>query len=97
MELIALDANPATETDLASGAADEANTVGVERLVDGSSTGLSASDGNTRLAGLGLGVLLGLALLAQVLDDGSLHRELDQVERDVPDDVLDPNDTNPTT
>lgn len=42
------------------------------------------------------GSLSGLSLL-QGLDDGELHGELDQVEREVPNDVPNPDDTDPST
>jgi len=82
-----------TEADLAGGALQEANTVRVQALVDGSRARLSAGEWD---AGLRLFELLPVLALAEVLDDGSLHRELDQVEREEPDDVPDPDDTNPT-
>lgn len=70
---------------------DEGGSVGVERLVSGgsSSDGLVAADN-------GNGSLSGLSLL-EPSDDGELETELDQVEREVPDDVPNPDDTDPTT
>lgn len=77
------------EADLAGSTTDEADTVGVEGLVDGGSAGLGASERNLAVSLLSdhLGNLAGLAL-AEVLDDGGLHGELDKVERQEPDDVL---------
>lgn len=79
----------AAEADLAGSAADEADTVGVERLVQGGGARLGADERNLASGGLGDGGG-DLALLAgtEVLDDRGLHGELDQVEREEPDDVL---------
>jgi len=74
--------------------AEERGTVRVHGLVAG---------GSALEAGLGGGIeswgsssLGGLALL-EVLDDGGLEGELDQVEGEVPDDVPDPDNSNPAT
>lgn len=77
------------EADLAGSAADEADTVGVEGLVEGSSARLGAGERNAAVSLFSnhLGNLAGLAL-AERLDDRSLHGELDKVERQEPDDVL---------
>ena len=97
LKFVALDADPATKANFACCATDETDTVRVEGLVDRSSAGLSTGDGDTRFAGLGLLVLLGLAPLAQVLDHGRLHCELDPVERKEPNNVPDPDNTDPAT
>jgi len=58
---------------------------------------LGSSDGRTGgIDGVGQSSLSGLSLL-ESLDDGELEGELDQVEREVPDNVPDPNDTDPST
>lgn len=89
LELFGLHRNVdlAAKADLASGPLDERHTVGVQRLVDRSDTRLGAGEGDTS-AGRGLASDLGFVTSTESLDDGSLHRELDPVERDEPDDVL---------
>jgi hypothetical protein len=79
-----LDTTVLAETDLPGGASEETNTIGVERLVDGSSAGLGASKRDVAMFLLGLGLLA----LAEVLDDSSLHSELDPIQRHEPDNVL---------
>jgi len=78
--------------ELVGGSRDEVGSVGVERLVSRSSSGKSFSFGIDN----GGGSSIGLSLL-EVLDDGELHGVLDQVEREVPDNVPDPDDTDPST
>ena len=87
-EFLGLDRNLLPEADLVSGTAQEGDTVGVERLVNGGSTRLSAGDRNAagrlaRLLAEG-----GLVTLAQVLDDRGLHCELNQVHGQEPNNVL---------
>ena len=86
LELLGLDRDTASEADLAGGTLDEGHTVRVEGLVDGGSAGLGAGEGNA--ASLGGLERLGLVAGTELLDDGGLHRELDQVEGEEPDDVL---------
>ena len=86
LQLIGLHRYFLAEADLAGGTADERDTVGVERLVDGGGTGLSAGDGDT--SGLSGGGGSGEVASTDALDDGSLHRELDPVEGDEPNDIL---------
>lgn len=83
-----------SEPDSPCNTLEERHTVGVQALVDRRSAGLGAGKGNTRG---GLRGELRLVTLAEVLDDGGLHRELDPVEGDEPDDVPDPDDTDPST
>lgn len=89
LQLLRLHGDLATEADLASGALDERDTVGVERLVDGGSAGLGASDGDT-LASSSSGSLCDgrLVTLAEPCNNGVLHAELDEVEGKEPDNVL---------
>ena len=90
LELLGLHGDLLAEANLARRAADERHTVRVERLVNRGRTRGRASHGD---AGL-LGVLSDnlVVTLAEVLDDRGLHRELDQVQRQEPDDVLEDND-----
>jgi len=66
--------------------------------VDGSGAGLGAGERDAALGAQrsGLESLLG-AVVADPLDDGGLHAELDKVEREEPDDIPDPDDTDPAT
>ena len=86
LELLGLHGDLLTEANLTRRAADERHTVRVERLVDRGRARGRASHGD---AGL-LGVLSDnlVVTLAEVLDDRRLHRELDEVEREEPNDVL---------
>jgi len=65
-----------TEANLAGSTLKEANTVRVQRLVDGGGAGLSA--GKRDIAGGGSSSLLSLTL-TEVLDDGCLHGELNEI------------------
>jgi len=95
LELLGLHGDLLPEANLASSALDERHTIRVQRLVDGGSARLGTSDGDT---GGGDGSSGGLDMpVAEVLDDSSLHGELDQVKGQEPDDVPDPNDTDPST
>ena len=87
-ELVGLDRDPAAEADLARGAADERDTVRVERLVDRHSAGLGAGDGNTAGGLAGLLAERGLVALTQPPDDCNLHGELVEVEGQEPDNIL---------
>ena len=87
-ELLGLDRDLLPEADLVGGAAEERDTVRVERLVDRRSTGLGARDGNARRDLSSLGADGALVTVAEVLDDRGLHRELDEVHGREPDDVL---------
>ena len=73
------------EADLAGSTADEGDTVGVHGLVDGGSTGLCASQGNT-FRGLGRNDLV--VAVTDPFDDGSFHGEFDQIEGEEPNNVL---------
>lgn len=86
LELLGLDRDSASKADLAGGAFDEGDTIGVEGLVDRGGAGLGADQGNTAF----LGSLGGSERVAstELLDDGCLHGELDQVKGEEPDDVL---------
>ena len=86
LEFLGLHRNLLAEADLASGTTNERDTVGVERLVDRRGARGRASHGDTSL--LGLRGDSGVVTLAEVLDDRRLHRELDEVEREEPNDVL---------
>lgn len=81
------------QTDSVDASRQPRGSVGVQGLV----SRLSSSDGRTGgVDRVGEGSLSGLSLL-ESLDDGELEGELDQVEREVPDDVPNPNDTDPST
>lgn len=68
-------------------------SVGVQGFV----SRLSSSDGSSLgIDGVRKRGLRRLSLLKS-LDDGELHGELDEIEREVPNDVPDPNDTDPAT
>ena len=94
LELLGLHRDLLAEADLAGGTTDERHTVRVERLVNRRRARLSASDGDAALLRL-LGNSL-VVTLAETLDDRRLHRELDQVKRDKPDDVPTTDDTDPS-
>ena len=81
------------QTDSVDASRQPRGSVGVERLVSRLSSSDGLAGGIDRVSSGGLG---GLSLL-QSLDDGELHGELDEVEREVPDDVPDPDDTDPST
>ena len=78
--------DPTTEANLARRTADERHTVRVELLVNRGRARGRASHGD---AGL-LGVLSDnlVVTLAEILDDRGLHRELDEIEGEEPNDVL---------
>lgn len=81
------------QTDSVDASRQPRGSVRVQRLV----SRLGSSDGSTSgIDRVGLEGLGGLSLL-QCLDDGELHGELDQIQREVPDNVPDPNDTDPST
>ena len=87
-KLLGLDRDLLSKADLVGGTTQEADTIRVEGLVDRGSARLGTGD---RDAAGGLASLLaetGLMAVTQVLDDGCLHRELDQVHGHEPDDVL---------
>jgi len=92
LEFLRLHRNLA-KADLASGPLDEGHAVRVQRLVHRGSARLGAGEGNT--AG-GLVTFALFATLAEVLDDGGLHGELDQVKREEPDNVLNNNEIMPS-
>ena len=85
LQLLRLHRHLLTEADLAGGAADERDTVGVHGFVDGRGAGLGASHGH---AFRGLLPDRTSVALTDPFDDSSLHREFDEVERDEPDNVL---------
>jgi hypothetical protein len=78
--------------ELVGGSRDKVGSVRVEGLVSGSSSGQSFS----RLVDEGGGNSGSLSLL-EVLDDGELHGVLDEIHGEVPDNVPDPDDTDPST
>ena len=86
-----------SEARTVSSTLEEADTVGVHRLVDGSSARSGAGKRNLSTGGLGSLGSLALATVAESLDDGGLHRELDPVQGEEPDDVPDPDDTDPAS
>ena len=90
LELLGLHGDLLTKADLAGSATDERHTVRVKRLVDRSRARGRAGHGDAgllRVLGDGL-----VVTLAEVLDDRGLHRELDQVQRQEPDNVLQDDD-----
>lgn len=95
-ELIRLDVDPTAKANFPRCAPDEADTVRVQALMDRRSPRLGPGQGYT--TGL-LSLLAKLTLMActERLDDGRLHGKLNPVERDEPDNVPDPNDSDPTT
>ena len=88
LELLWLDGNLSTEANLAGSPLDKGHTVGVQRLVDRRSTGSGLDQGDTSSSKGGLGSCTTLTALTEILDDGSLHGELHEIEREEPDDVL---------
>ena len=56
--------------------------------MDRGSTRSGPDQGNTSSPEGGLGGGAALATLTEVLDDGSLHGKLDEIEREEPNDVL---------
>ena len=84
-----------TEANLARRAPDERHTVRVQALVDRSSARLGTGKRHTTGLRSHLLALLALVTGAEPADDRRLHRELDPVERDEPDDVPDPDNTDP--
>ena len=78
--------------ELVGSSRDKVGSVRVEGLVSGSSSGQSFS----RLVDEGGGNSGSLSLL-EVLDDGELHGVLDEIHGEVPDNVPDPDDTDPST
>jgi len=94
LEFIRLHGNLSTKADLAGGTSDERHSVGVQRLVDRSSTRGGTGERNARLFSLSD---LTLGTDSQPFDNGSLHSKLDEIEGHEPDDVPDPDDTNPST
>jgi hypothetical protein len=79
----------ASETPL--GGLEERGSVRVQGLVSGDSSLHRSARLDTSRMGLGSSSLL------KGLDDGVLHGELDEVHGEVPDDVPDPDDTDPST
>jgi len=61
----------------------------------GTGCGLDQGDASSSEAGLSSGAAL--TTLANVLDDGSFHSKLDEIEREEPDDIPDPNNSDPAT
>jgi len=96
LQLLRLDGNLSTKANLASGSLDEGHTVRVQRLVDRGSTRNGLDQGNASSSEGSLRGGTTLAALADILDDGSLHGKLDKVEREEPNDVPDPDDSDPT-
>ena len=87
-KLFGLDRDLLPEADLVGSAAEEADTVRVQRLVDRGSARLSAGDRDARRGLDGLLADGTLVTVAQVLDDSGLHRELDEIHGHEPDNVL---------
>lgn len=87
-ELLGLDRDLLPEADLVGGTTEEADTVRVQRLVDRRSAGLGTGDGDTAGSLASLLAKGGLVTLTQPPDDGSLHGELDEIERQEPDNIL---------
>ena len=94
LQLLGLHRHLLSETNLPGRALDEADTVGVQALVDGGGTALSPGHGHTTSLGSSLSSLL-LVARAKGFDDGGLHGELDEIEGQEPDDVPHPDDTDP--
>jgi hypothetical protein len=86
LQLLGLDRDPASESDLAGRALDKGHTVGVQGLVDGSGTGLSASYGYATL----IRSLDGSNFVTrtQSLDDSCPHSKFNTIEGEEPKDVL---------
>lgn len=82
------------EADLASSTLDERNAILVERLVNGTHARLAATEGNTSDGVPGESTFV---TGTKPFDNGGPHTEFDPIQRDEPDDVPDPNDTDPST
>lgn len=87
-ELLGLDRDLLPEADLVGGTTEEADAVRVQRLVDRRSARLGAGDGDARRSRRGLVTESSLVAVAQVLDNCSLHRELDEIHWYEPADIL---------
>lgn len=85
VEFFRLDGHFSAKTDTARSTPDERDTVGVEGLVDGGSTGLSAGDGDTSRS---FGEHLVFTALTKGFDNSCLHAEFDPVKGSEPNDVL---------
>jgi hypothetical protein len=91
-----LDLLATLEADAASSTLDEGNTVAVQALVDTSNAAGSTGDWDTGALALDFVPQLLLVTLAEVLDDSSFHREFDTIEREEPDDVPHPDNSDPS-
>ena len=88
LQLLRLDGDLSTEANLAGSPLDKGHTVGVQRLVDRSGTGSGLDQGDTSGSEGGLCSSTTVATLTEILDGGSLHGKLDEIEREEPNDVL---------
>lgn len=95
LEFLGLHRDSTAESNLAGSALDERDTVGVQRFVNRSSARLSAGDGNA--GGCDCGGSTFFAVFTETLDDSSLHGELDPIQGHEPDNVPDPDDTDPSS
>ena len=87
LQLLGLDADTSSKSNLPCCSSKESDTVRVQGFVDGSSPRLCAGNGDT-IGGLRRLLSSLETSVAEIFDDCGLHRELDPIERDEPDDVL---------
>jgi hypothetical protein len=83
------------ETNTSSSPLDKADTVAVQALVDRSDTRSRPGHWNTLALALDVASELSFVTLTEIFDNGRLHRKLDQVEWQEPDNVPHPNDADP--
>ena len=86
---------PALEAHSPDGTLDKVDSVAVEALVNAADTARRPGNGDPGALALHLVPQLLLVTLTEVLDDGRFHRKLDPVEREEPNDVPNPDDSDP--
>ena len=91
-----LDLLATLEADAASSTLDEGNTVAIQALVDTSNTAGGTGDGDTGALAFDLTSQSLFVTLAEVLDNSSFHREFDTIEREEPDEVPYPDNSDPS-
>lgn len=96
-QLIRLHVDLTTQTHTPRRPSNKVDTVRIQRLVDGRRARLRTRERHTTCCCRCFRTLRCLVPRTEVFDDGRLHRELDPVERDEPDDVPHPDDSNPAT
>lgn len=76
---------------------DKADTIAIQTLVNATDAARRACNGHTGTLALDFRLELLLVTLTEELDDGSLHGKLDTVQRQEPNKVPYPDDTDPAT